>query len=340
MKNSSTTIYYVGNMLSSHGLSVTTIETLGKQLESCGYHFIYASTKKPMYARLMNMVVTLLKNRKRVDKILIDTYNSKAYWYCYTISMLSRLFKIPYFPILHGGGLPQRIKNRPLTSKQVFKNSALNISPSKFLQAAFKEHGYEAIYIPNNIDIKQYVFNERKKCDAKLLFVRSFDKIYNPTLAIKVLANLKKTYPQATLCMVGPDKDGSLETCRKLAKQLQVDESVKFTGKLSKKEWHQLSEEYSIFINTTNFDNMPVSIIEALALGIPVVSTNAGGLPYLLDDQKDAIIVEKCDVEQMTNGIQTLISDSSKANLLSINGRKKAESFDWTCVKQQWEQIL
>jgi len=79
--------------------------------------------------------------------------------------------------------------------------------------------------------------------------------------------------------MVGPDKDSSLGEAKDLAKQLGVAESVTFTGVLPKAQWHQLSEKFDIFINTTNIDNMPVSIIEAMALGLPIVSTNAGGLP-------------------------------------------------------------
>src|SRR5690606_31616955 len=93
----------------------------------------------------------------------------------------------------------------------------------------------------------------------------------------------------ASLCMVGPDTDGSLSQVKALAKQLKV--SVKFTGKLTKSEWNQLSKEYNIFINTTNFDNMPVSVIEAMALGLPVVSTNVGGLPYLITDGVDGMLV-------------------------------------------------
>jgi len=340
MKQSSKKILYVGNMLSAHGLSVTTIETLGAQLESCGYSFIYSSTKKPMLARLMDMVLTLLKNRSVVDKVMIDTYSTKAFWYCYTISLLSRLFKIPYIPILHGGGLPQRLKNQPISSRHVFSNSLLNISPSRYLQVAFKEHGYNSTYIPNNISIEQYQFKERRHCDPKLLYVRCFDRTYNPTMAVEVLALVKKRYPSTTLCMVGPDKDGSLKKCKDLTEKLGVDDSIRFTGKLSKQEWHKLSEEYSIFINTTNFDNMPVSIIEAMALGLPIVSTNAGGLPYLLEDGRDALLVEKGNADQMAVRILELLADDCKAHDLSLNGREKAESFDWNRVKKDWEQIL
>ena len=80
--------------------------------------------------------------------------------------------------------------------------------------------------------------------------------------------------------MVGPDKDGSLEKTKQYAKEKGVLHRVRFTGGLSKTEWIELSKDYNIFINTTNVDNTPVSVMEAMALGFPVISTNVGGVPF------------------------------------------------------------
>jgi glycosyltransferase involved in cell wall biosynthesis len=159
-------------------------------------------------------------------------------------------------------------------------------------------------------------------------------------MAIYVLYQLIKDHPDAELCMVGPDKDGSIEECKILAKKLGVSDSVLFTGRLSKKEWHELSENYSVFINTTNFDNTHVSVIEAMALGLPVVSTSVGGIPYLLEDGKDALLVEKSNVLQMKDAVKSIIDDEKLASQLVTNARKKAESFDWNKVKNDWNEVL
>jgi glycosyltransferase involved in cell wall biosynthesis len=159
-------------------------------------------------------------------------------------------------------------------------------------------------------------------------------------MAISLLYELKKDYQGAELCMVGPDKDGSMEECKILSKELGISDSVLFTGKLTKKEWHKLSENYSVFLNTTNFDNTPVSVIEALALGLPVVSTSVGGIPYLLEDGKDALLVEKGNVLQMKDAVKSIIDDEKLASQLVINARKKAESFDWNKVKNNWNEVL
>ena len=78
-------------------------------------------------------------------------------------------------------------------------------------------------------------------------------------------------------------KDGSMEACKEYAAEEKLP--VKFTGKLEKNEWIKISADAGIFINTSNIDNTPVSLMEAMALGLPVVSTNVGGIPYLIEDR-------------------------------------------------------
>jgi len=173
-----------------------------------------------------------------------------------------------------------------------------------------------------------------------LLWVRAFDATYNPQMAIHVLHLLSDKYPQAALCMVGPDKDGSMNSCRQLAQELGIADRVQFTGRLTKREWIGLSSDYDLFINTTNFDNTPVSVIEAMALGLPVVSTNVGGVPYLIANNVDGVLVESGDVEKMIEKILFLIENSNQAMLIASKARQKAEQFDWNHVKSEWFELL
>jgi glycosyltransferase involved in cell wall biosynthesis len=138
--------------------------------------------------------------------------------------------------------------------------------------------------------------------------------------------------------MIGPEKDGSLQQCKKYAKELNVD--VYFPGKLSKTEWIKLSYDYNIFINTTNYDNMPVSVIEAMALGFPIISTNVGGMPFLIDNHKDGILVNPDDANGFVNQIKNIISNPKEAIMLGNNARNKAESFNWDLIKQEWISLL
>ena len=331
-------LLYLGNKLAKYGYNKTTIETLGTALEQEGYEVYYSSEKKMFLFRLLDMVLAVFRYKK-VDYILIDTYSTKAFWYAVICSQVARLLKLKYIPILHGGNLPQRLKNNPFLSRLLFKYAHKNVAPSGYLLHEFEKAGYiNVIHIPNSIAIKDYRFQLRTDFEPKLLWVRAFASIYNPKMAIDVLVILKKKYPTASLTMVGPDKDGTLQITKEYAKSSEVE--VTFTGQLSKEKWWQLASQHSIFINTTHFDNTPVSVMEAMALGLPVVSTNVGGISYLLTDEVDAVLVSDNQAEAMTNAIIQLVENPLQTTAITKRARLKMEQLDWEIVKKQWIQLL
>jgi glycosyltransferase involved in cell wall biosynthesis len=332
-------LLYIGNKLSTRGFNKTAIETLGKSFEDEGFSVVYTSDKKNQFVRLASMVLSTFYCAKKVDYIIIDTYSTSSFWYAFFCSQIARAFKTKYIPILHGGNLPNRLKNNPALSKMIFANAYSNVAPSKYLQNAFLKIGYDnTIYIPNVLEIEKYKFKERNSFEPKILWVRAFSAIYNPKMAIDVFNLIKSDYPKATLCMVGPDKDGSLETTKKYAEELELN--VNFTGGLPKEKWLKLSNDYDVFINTTHIDNTPISVMEAMAMGLPIVSTNVGGIPFLLENEKDSLLVNDNDVQAMTNSIVRTIENQSETFIRVQNARKKVESFDWNVVKIMWNNLL
>lgn len=286
------------------------------------------------------MMFSICKWRRKVSIVLIDTYSSRAFWYAYNIASLCKLLKIPYIPILHGGDFPNRLNKSKNASKMIFSNSLVNVSPSIYLKEHFENSHFKVKYIPNFLEMSSYPVYNRQRIKPRLLWVRSFHKLYNPLLAIEILAALKEKFPSACMCMVGPDKDGSLTLARNRANELGIKDSITFTGLLEKKDWIEISLDYDIFVNTTNFDNMPISVIEAMALGLPIISTNVGGLPYLIEDGKEGILVPPDSVDGFVSAIDKIISDNQLANELVSNARLKAESFDWKKIAPQWKEII
>lgn len=340
MKNKSLKILYLGNNLSQKSKYETTNVVLSNHLKNEDYEVLLYSNKTNKVLRLLEMIFQLLKNSRHINFVLIDTYSTYNFYYAFVTSQISRFLKIPYIPILHGGNLPHRLDSSQKLSKLIFENAHKNIAPSKYLASEFLKRGYDVQVIPNILDVKNYKLKKRAVISPKLLYVRAFAAIYNPKMAIHVLFELKKKYPLATLCMVGPDRDGSLAGVKKLVSKLGLESSVEFTGVLSKTEWHKKSEEFDVFINTTNFDNTPVSVMEVMAMGLAVVSTNAGGLPYLLDDENDALLVSKNDVNGMVNSVIKLLESNELVEKMTKNAREKVEKFDWYYVKHDWNKIL
>jgi glycosyltransferase involved in cell wall biosynthesis len=335
MKN----LLYIGNKLHNHGFNKTSIETLGVFLANEGYTVAYTSNKKNQIVRLLDMIVTTFFKARKADYVLIDTYSTSSFWYAFFCSQIARFFKVKYIPILHGGDLPKRLTNSPFLCKLIFNNAYVNVAPSNYLLEKFKENGFKnVLFIPNSIQLKEYEFKNRIEIQPKLLWVRAFAKIYNPEMAVEVFKVLKEKYPKATLTMVGPDKDGSLEATKDLAERFNV--TVNFTGKLSKEQWIALSKEQDVFINTTRFDNTPVSVLEAIALGLPVVTTNVGGIPYMLSDNDNALLVNDNKPLEMANAIEDLLNNSEKVKKITSSAKLLIDTMDWQVVKLKWNELL
>ena len=332
-------LLYIGNKLSKKGSTVTSIETLGNFLIAEGFKVTTASSLQNKALRLLDMLWAVITHPKRNTNVLIDTYSTQNFYYAVLVAWLCRVRNIPYIPILRGGNLPARLQISPKKSKALFQGAQVNVAPSHYLLEAFKKQGYtNLLHIPNTIEIGNYPFLLRNNLQPKLLWVRSFAKLYNPLLALDVLTMLIGKGYDASLTMVGPAKDASFTASKSRAETENLP--VTFTGMLTKEAWIALSTQHDIFINTTNFDNTPVSVMEAMALGLPVVSTNVGGLPYLIEDEIEGLLVVPEDASAFTTAIESLVSNPEKAKAIGLAARNKVEEFDWEVVKHQWISLL
>ncbi len=285
------------------------------------------------------MLWLVFRNRKTTDFVLIDTYSTQNFWYAYAVGRICQRLNLKYIPILHGGELPNRLESSPEASKKLFRKAALNVAPSLYMKTVFQQAGYLNVrYIPNSITLEDYDFKKRSNLRPRLLWVRAFAEIYNPMQALKVLELIISEYPNAELCMIGPVKDDSWKDCFRYARLHRLP--VRFPGRLPKEEWIALSKKYDVFLNTTNIDNTPVSVIEAMALGLPVVSTKVGGLPYLISADLDGILVPPNDPERMAAAVRNILQDSERSLERTHAARKKVEAFDWERVKEMWKGVL
>ena len=332
-------ILYLGNYLTKHGFIPTFNEQLVERLEE-KYIVKKSSSQKYQLPRLLHMIYSILKFRKQTEIILIDVYSSRAFWYAYFCSRLAKWLKLSYITILRGGNMEWRLKKNPNAAKKIFLNSAENISPSKYLYNIFSEKRFPVKYIPNSLILKNYPFKKREKFELKLFYLRSLHKVYNPVLAVEVLKKLIDKYSEAELCFVGPNKDNSSAEIRKRAKQLGIEKHITVCGRLDKETWIKLSENYSFLINTTTIDNHPMSVIECMTLGLCVISTNAGGMPFLIDNNVDGVLVNQNDSEEFFNKISYIHEHADEGKKLTENARKKAEDFDWKKIKVEFFQVF
>lgn len=330
-------LLYIGNCLEKHGFTPTSADILPSLFRKESYSVKVASDKKNKGLRFLDMFCHVLQQAGKKNLfVLIDTYSTQNFLYAYSVGQICRILNLPYILILRGGNLEKRLQSK--NNRTLFSNAYKNVVPSLFLQSKFNKYVTNLTYIPNSIPLQYYSFKTRKVFSPYLLWVRTFKEFYNPMLAIRVLEKLKIEYPNARLVMVGPEKDDSLAICKEYVADKKLP--VRFTGKLTKAQWHKLAEEYDIFINTTTIDNTPISVIEAMALGLPVVSSEVGGIPFLIENGKDGLLFENKNCEACVAQVKYILEDPKKGQQLAQKAREKVSYFDWEVVKHAWHKIL
>lgn len=331
-------ILFVGNFLTKHGYNLTFIEILSISLK-VNYEIKLTSNKRNQIIRIFDMIYNFYISIIKTNLVIIDLYSTRAYYFGLFFSILSKIHHKPYIVVLSGGGLKNKYK-KSMTFKFILNNSKANISPSKYLYDVFSELGYKVHHIPNFIDLNLYPFRKRKVIKPKILWVRAIHEIYNPLMAVKVIKVLREKHPLIHLCMVGPYKDKTINKINKAINKDRLNKNIVTTGRLTKEEWINLSKEYDIFINTTNFDNHPVSLLEAMALGLPIISTNVGGIPFLIKDGETGFLVDENDHINMAQKIDKLISNELEGYEVSLRARDEVTKIDKNNIIPQWEDLI
>lgn len=331
---------FVGSMLGRNPGYVTIQgQVLADLFSAAGYSVISTSAQLNPYLRMGDICQTLTRRRREIDMVVLDVYSGRSFLLEDVASRLARQFKQRIVMVLHGGDLPRFFKRFPRWARRVLNRADAIVTPSQYLARAARAFGYQARVIPNVIDLNDYPYRHRRTLAPRLFWLRSFHSIYNPAMALHVAAKLRETLPHTSLVMAGTDK-GLEPEARQLAAQLQLDGAVSFPGFLDRQGKARFGQGADIFINTSHIDNMPVCILEACAMGLPVVSTDVGGVPDLLTHEQTGLLVPDGDETAMAEAIKTLITNPNLAGKLSENGRNLAANSAWQNVQPQWEQLF
>jgi glycosyltransferase involved in cell wall biosynthesis len=334
-------VLFIGNFLSSTVGNRAVCEELSDRLAASGWRVLRSSSRPGRVARMADMLAAVWRHRRSYEVAHIDVYSGPSFlWAEAAAFALTRLGK-PYVLTLHGGALPEFARRWPRRVRRLLGSAACVTAPSTYLLEGLRSCARGARLIPNAIDLAHYPFRLRDRPRPRLVWVRAFHRIYDPSLAVRALALVHRRHPDATLDMIGPDKhDRSLDDARAAAGELGVAGAVRFHGAAPKSEIAGWIDRGDIFLNTTTIDNAPVSVVEAMACGACVVSTRIGGVPHLVRDGAEGLLVEPRDPEAMAAAVDRLLTAPTLAARLSRSARSKTEQFDWPVVLPQWQELL
>lgn len=317
------------------------MEDLADRLRSEGARIICTSPHRAGWRRGLDMLTTTLRRRGDYDVAVVDLYSGRAFWWGEAAAWLLTRLRRPFIFVLRGGSLPERAARQPERMRACLRRAAAIVAPSSFLRERMRAYGAEPILLANPLDNSRYEFQLRSQPQPRLVWLRALHEIYNPTLAIEVLARLTPDFPALHLTMIGPDKgDGSWQRVEQMAQALGVADRLTMPGGVAKRDVPRWLNGGDIFLNTTNVDNTPLSVLEAMACGLCVVSTEVSGIPYLLADGVDSLLAPPNDGAAMAAAVRRILREPGLAEKLSHNARVKTEQFDWAVVLPQWKELL
>ena len=312
---------------------------IANRLRESGVSICILSKAQSSFMRFLDMVVRGFLLVPFHNIVFINVYGERAFVYESFLILYSHFLKKINIVFLHSGLMPDFVKRWPRLAKIVLVRSDLVLAPNGYLQEVLTELGLRIDgTIPNFIDLGQYKFRKRAILKPRFLYLRGFWSIYNPEMALRAFSLIQKKHPNASLTMVGREGDCS-DICRKLVLELKLSH-VNFVGLIKKIELIELANDHDIHLHTNRVENMPVSIIEMWACGLPIVGTNVGGMPYLIHHEIDGILVESDNFSEMADSCIRLLADSDLACRLSSNGRRRAGEFTWEAVRPLWMKAL
>jgi L-malate glycosyltransferase len=206
------------------------------------------------------------------------------------------------------------------------------VVPSEYLASVFARHDYRAQVIRNVVDLSRFEYRERQPLRPRLLSTRNFEPHYRVDVVLEAFALLKEQQPDATLTVAGY---GSEEArLRGLA-----IEGVRFVGRIDPESMPQVCAEADIFLNASVVDNQPVSILEAFAAGLLVVSTPTGDIPAMVRHNETGLLVRPDDPALLATAVLRLMASPPEAFEMAQRARQDVTRYTWAAVKDQWTAV-
>ena len=213
-----------------------------------------------------------------------------------------------------------------------FRMAGTITAPSEFLAGVIRERFRSSVSIvPNILDARAFRYRQRISIQPKLLVTRHLEPAYDIESALRAFRQVQSQNPQASLWIAGT---GSQEKyLRALAAEWNL-ENVRFLGNVAHGDLPAIYDQCDIYLNASRIDNFPGALIEASAAGLVVVSTAAGGIPYIYQHEKTALLVEPGDWQNLALTVQKVLNTPTLGPNLANAAVALAQACDWSEVRK------
>ncbi len=282
--------------------------------------------------RLVPYLVALWRAAGRCELLHVMA-NSGWSWHLFSAPAIwvARSRGVPVVVNYRGGEAGRFLRRQVALVRWSMRRVATLAVPSGFLESVFNQHGMPATVLPNIVDLAR--FHPRaggRGQGAHIVVTRNLEPLYDNTSALRAFARVQAQRPEARLTIAGSGPQA--EELRALAQALGVAEHVHFAGRLDREQVARLLRSADVCLNPSLADNMPNSVLEAMASGVPVVSTCVGGVPYIVQHERTALLVSPGQPQEMAEALLRLLGDAALWQRLSAAGLAEVQRYSWDRV--------
>lgn len=250
--------------------------------------------------------------------------------------LVGRLFGRAVVLNYHDGRAPEHFRRWPRLLPWALRQAAAVVVPSGFLRDEFARHGFACEVVPNVVDVAAYRFARRSPVPRRLVSTRSLEPLYAVENSLLAHQRLRAAYPDLQLDVYG--SGSALPDLERLVAERGIG-GVTFHGAIAHDAIPRALAPGGVMVNSSRVDNTPLFVLEAFAAGLPVVSTEAGGIPYLVDRGRTGLLVPLDDPGAMATAIGRLLGAPEEASALVEAARAEVERYTWPAAGQAWRAL-
>lgn len=282
--------------------------------------------------RLMPYVVRLWRCAGRADVMHVMA-NSGWSWHLHATPAIWIAYArgIPVIVNYRGGEAGAFLARQAAWVRPSLRRAFAVIVPSGFLASLFGRFEVPTEIVPNIIDLSRFRPEPARRAGHHLIVTRNLEDLYDIGTALRAFAQIGRAFPDATLTIAGSGP--RLPDLQRLARELDIASRVRFTGRLDNVRIAELYRQADVVLNPSTADNMPNSLLEGMASGVPIVTTDVGGIPFLVEDRKSALLVPPRSPDRMAAMAIEVLSRPELAQQLRTAGLELAAQFDWEEVR-------
>ena len=307
------------------------VEKLNAYLDKEGVVNEVFSTKGSLAYRIQ-VPFKLLKVAKDYDVLHVHTCSHWGFITAVLGVWAGRRLKKKVVVTYHGGGAEQFFSRHPRLVKKYLCQTDANIVLSGFLSNVFDKYQIPYTVIPNIVELEEGRFCPRATIEPKFISIRTLSPLYNIECIIKAFKVVKKVCPSARLTIVGdgPSRDSLEQFVRSESIQ-----DVTFVGRVDNARIYEYLNQSDIMLSAPRIDNMPVSVLEGFNAGLLVISSNVGGVPYMIEDEVNGLLFESNNSMALAEKMMWALSHQDESHNMIDNAKEAVKLYSWECVREK-----